>query len=154
MPGVTQSVQTYRADRYRDVKPDRFEGLTSTNLNEAIEGLDGHWHPLRTDSKLVGLTIAQSNIRQQTGTTIMAIRRGRKLLRYPDPQTVLTAGDRLLLVGDVQEQTAFWTAFLAKLTDRISLLLCGQKSPDRGPFLRFRPMLYQAFVNETAFCSK
>jgi monovalent cation:H+ antiporter-2, CPA2 family len=37
----------------------------------------------------------------------MAIRRGRQLLRYPDPQTVLTAGDRLLVVGNNQEQTAF-----------------------------------------------
>jgi K+/H+ antiporter YhaU regulatory subunit KhtT len=28
-------------------------------------------------------------------------------LRYPDPQTVLTVGDRLLVVGDAQEQSAF-----------------------------------------------
>jgi K+/H+ antiporter YhaU regulatory subunit KhtT len=55
----------------------------------------------------VGQTLAQANIRQLTGATVMAIRRGRQLLRYPDPQAVLTVGDRLLVVGDTQEQTAF-----------------------------------------------
>jgi monovalent cation:H+ antiporter-2, CPA2 family len=109
--GILQSVQTYRAGRYRDITPERFESLVSTNLSEAIEGLDGHWHSLGANSKLKGLTISQANIRQQTGTTIMAIRRGRKLLRYPDPQTVLTAGDRLLLVGDVKEQSTFEQLF-------------------------------------------
>jgi monovalent cation:H+ antiporter-2, CPA2 family len=108
---VSQSVQTYRAGRYRDIEPTRFESLISTNLSEAIEGLDGNWHPLAEGSKIVGLTIAQANIRQQTGTTVMAIRRGRKLLRYPDPQTVLSAGDRLLLVGDVKEQASFERLF-------------------------------------------
>jgi monovalent cation:H+ antiporter-2, CPA2 family len=108
---VLQSVQTYRTGRYRDIEPTRFESLISTNLNEAIEGLDGDWHAIAQGSKIVGSTIAQANIRQQTGATIMAIRRGRKLLRYPDPQTVLTAGDRLLLVGDVKEQASFERLF-------------------------------------------
>jgi monovalent cation:H+ antiporter-2, CPA2 family len=105
--GVLQSIQTHRADRYRDILPDRFESLASMNFGEAIVGLDGNWHVLAKDSGLEGQTLAQANIRQRTGATVMAIRRGRQLLRYPDPQTVLTAGDRLLVVGNNQEQTAF-----------------------------------------------
>ncbi len=108
---VLQSIQNSRIGRYRDVLPERFESLVSTNLDQAIEGLDGHWFPLTERSILVGQTIAQANIRQLTGTTVMAIRRGRKLLRYPDPQTVLTMGDRLLVVGDAQEQAAFGREF-------------------------------------------
>jgi len=105
--GILQSIQSYRADRYRDILPDRFESLASINFGEAIQGLDGNWHVLTDRSALVGQTLAQANIRQLTGATIMAIRRGRQLLRYPDPQTVLTVGDRLLVVGDTQEQSAF-----------------------------------------------
>jgi monovalent cation:H+ antiporter-2, CPA2 family len=105
--GILQSIQSYRADRYRDILPDRFESLASINFGEAIQGLDGNWHALGQGSALVGQTLAQANIRQLTGATVMAIRRGRQLLRYPDPQTVLTVGDRLLVVGDAQEQSAF-----------------------------------------------
>jgi monovalent cation:H+ antiporter-2, CPA2 family len=108
---VLQSVQNSRMGHYRDILPERFESLVSANLNQAIEGLDGHWHPLAERSILAGQTIAQANIRQLTGATIMAIRRGRELLRYPDPQTVLTKGDRLLVVGDAQEQAAFNRVF-------------------------------------------
>ncbi|WP_404790991.1 cation:proton antiporter [Altericista sp. CCNU0014] len=109
--GVLQSIQSHRADRYRDILPDRFETLASTNFGEAMVGLDGNWRVLAKGSALVGQTLAQANIRQMTGATIMAIRRGRQLLRYPDPQTVLTEGDRLLVVGDAQEQAAFERLF-------------------------------------------
>jgi monovalent cation:H+ antiporter-2, CPA2 family len=105
--GVLQSIQTHRADRYRDILPDRFESLASMNFGEAIAGLDGNWHVLGKNSGLEGQTLALANIRQRTGATVMAIRRGRQLLRYPDPQTILTAGDRLLVVGNTQEQAAF-----------------------------------------------
>ncbi|MGB8700977.1 MAG: cation:proton antiporter [Thermosynechococcaceae cyanobacterium] len=104
---VLQSVQGYRSGRYRDIVPEGFEMIGSPNLSAAIEGLDGHWYPVMESCGLVGQTIAGANIRQQTGATVMAIRRGRQLLRYPDPQTVLAAGDRLLVVGDTQEQLAF-----------------------------------------------
>jgi CPA2 family monovalent cation:H+ antiporter-2 len=105
--GILQSIESYRADRYRDILPDRFDYLASMNFGEAIQGLDGNWHVLKQGSALVGQTLAQANIRQLTGATVMAIRRGRQLLRYPDPQTVVMVGDRLLVVGDAQEQNAF-----------------------------------------------
>jgi monovalent cation:H+ antiporter-2, CPA2 family len=104
---VLQGIQTYRADRYRDILPDRFDSIAAMNFGEAIQGLDGNWHALGEGSALVGKTLAEANIRQMTGATIMAIRRGRQLLRYPDAETVLGVGDRLLVVGDTQEQTAF-----------------------------------------------
>jgi monovalent cation:H+ antiporter-2, CPA2 family len=104
---VLQGIQTYRADRYRDILPDRFDSIAAMNFGEAIQGLDGNWHALGDGSALVGKTLAEANIRQMTGATIMAIRRGRQLLRYPDAKTVLGVGDRLLVVGNVQEQTAF-----------------------------------------------
>ncbi len=108
---VSRSVRNYRLSRYRDITPERLENIQSASMNTAIEGLKGTWHTLNDTSTLAGQTIAQSNIRQQTGTTIMAIRRGRELLRYPDPQTTLMAGDRLLLVGDADEQATFVDRF-------------------------------------------
>jgi monovalent cation:H+ antiporter-2, CPA2 family len=108
---VLQSIQTYRADRYRDILPDRFDSIAALNFGEAIQGLDGTWHSMGDGSALVGKTLAEANIRQLTGATIMAIRRGRKLLRYPGAETVLGVGDRLLVVGDAQEQAAFERAF-------------------------------------------
>ena len=108
---VSRSVRNYRLSRYRDITPERIENIQSVSMNEAIQGLKGIWHTLKDTSILTGQTIAQSNIRQRTGTTIMAIRRGRELLRYPDPQTMLMAGDRLFLVGDAAEQATFIERF-------------------------------------------
>jgi monovalent cation:H+ antiporter-2, CPA2 family len=108
---IFKSVQGYRSDRYRDILPESFESLAQRTLQESIDGLDGQWHVVEERSELVGITIAQSDIRRLTGGTIMAIQRGKHVLRYPDPQTEFMAGDRLFLVGNPQEQAKFKTLF-------------------------------------------
>ena len=104
---VQQIVNSYRAGRYRAIVPERLEYLAATELEVAVEGLEGVWYNLQPISPLVGLTIAQTQIRRLTGASIMAIRRGKQVYRYPGSQTTLRAGDRLLLVGNAQERQAF-----------------------------------------------
>jgi monovalent cation:H+ antiporter-2, CPA2 family len=111
---VFQSVQQYRSGRYRDILPENFETLANQPLKDSIDGLNGRWHVLEEDAPLVGKTIAQSDIRRLTGGTIMAIRRGKHVLRYPDPQTEFMAGDHLLVVGSIQEQSKFKTLLNAE----------------------------------------
>ncbi|NJN89735.1 MAG: TrkA family potassium uptake protein, partial [Leptolyngbyaceae cyanobacterium SL_5_14] len=103
---VLKMINTYRARRYRDILPQRAE-LVSTDLETAMEGLQGEWYALVPSSPLNGLTLAEADIRHKTGVTIMAIRRGKEINRYPDASTLLLEGDRLLGVGSPPERAAF-----------------------------------------------
>ena len=107
MRQVQHIVNSYRAGRYRAIVPERLEFLAATELEVAVEGLEGVWYNLPDQSPLLGLTIAQTQIRSRTGASIMAIRRDNQVFRYPNSQTTFLAGDRLLLVGNTQERQAF-----------------------------------------------
>lgn len=108
---VQQVVHRYRSGRYRDILPERAEYWGRLDLEAATEGFPKHWYLLEPESPLVGLSLAQANVRRATGATIMAIERQKQLHAYPLGDTVLEAGDRLLVVGNADEHHAF-TALL------------------------------------------
>ncbi|MEL7084560.1 MAG: cation:proton antiporter, partial [Cyanobacteria bacterium J06597_1] len=104
---VQQLVNRYRNRRYRDIIPRREEYWGSRQLELAVEGLDHRWYELDDRNFLVGQTIVESNLRKLTGATIIAIERKNRLRRYPLGSTTFKAGDRLLVVGNPEEQDAF-----------------------------------------------
>ena len=104
---VQQLVNRYRNRRYRDILPERTEYWGADNLETEIEGLAHHWYILEPENLLVGQSIAQADLRHSTGATIMAIERGKEIYRYPAGKTVFESGDRLLVVGNPEEQAAF-----------------------------------------------
>ncbi|MEM9567829.1 MAG: cation:proton antiporter [Cyanobacteria bacterium P01_E01_bin.34] len=104
---VQQLVNRYRNRRYRDIVPKREEYWGSRQLELAVEGLDHRWYELDDRNSLVGKTIVESNLRKLTGATIIAIERKSRLRRYPLGSTTFKAGDRLLVVGNPEEQDAF-----------------------------------------------
>lgn len=58
-------------------------------------------------SWVIGKTIADLQLWQQTGATMVAIRRGNQIIISPGPQVILQANDRVVVVGggDVLEET-------------------------------------------------
>lgn len=64
------------------------------DLETAIEGRQRHWYGLLPTSPLVGVSLAEANIRRVTGATIMAVDRHKHLHRYPTGEMVLATGDR------------------------------------------------------------
>jgi monovalent cation:H+ antiporter-2, CPA2 family len=119
-PDVRQEVETCRAGRYRTILPVRPDFVVANDLAVAVEGLEGDWFKLKPDSPLVGLTLAQADIRRLTGATVMQIQREREINRFPDAQTILAPGDRLLVVGTDVEDRAF------------QALLTGSAQPSAG----------------------
>ncbi|HFE52964.1 MAG TPA: potassium channel protein [Bacteroidetes bacterium] len=57
------------------------------------------------DSPLIGRSLRELQIPQRTGLIVLAIRRksGRRFELNPGPQTVLHAGDRLIVLGEINE---------------------------------------------------
>lgn len=104
---IQQVVSRYRTGRYRDVMPERSEYWAGLDLETAIEGLQHRWYLLPPDCALIGLSLAQANIRRITGATIMAIDRHHQLHRYPLGATRLEEGDRLFVVGNSEEHQRF-----------------------------------------------
>ncbi len=104
---VQQMVNRYRSGRYRDILPAKADYWGWGDLETAIAGLDHHWYLLTDDFPIVGQTLAQTNIRRLTGATVMAIKRDRKIYRYPTGEMLLTTDDRMLVVGTKEELEAF-----------------------------------------------
>ena len=75
---------------------DYSERLKHTNPMNPVE------IPLGDDSKLIGQTISESKFWQNTGATIIGIRREKDLILSPGPYMELEKGDKILAVGDAE----------------------------------------------------
>jgi TrkA domain protein len=65
------------------------------------------WVKLSTDSPVVGKTLAESNVRANTGATVVAIQREGDTISSPDANTDLEADDILIVVGSRDDCRAF-----------------------------------------------
>lgn len=62
--------------------------------------------------KLIGKSLASSNIRRDTGCSVVAMRgRGGQMLINPDPLREFQAGDELYLIGDSGAESAFYERY-------------------------------------------
>lgn len=105
---VIQSViRSIRTDRYRSVLPERMANLELVALQRATADFTHDWVDLKSDSPLVGLTLAEANIRHLTGVTIMEIERKNQKMLYPTANTKFEENDRVLTVGSRDEIELF-----------------------------------------------
>ncbi|CUX31516.1 TrkA C-terminal domain-containing protein [Clostridium sp. C105KSO13] len=61
--------------------------------------------PIQDKSKASGRTLGELQFRQNTGGTVIAIRKGEELILSPDSQTVLQEGDVLVIACNVANLT-------------------------------------------------
>lgn len=104
---VQKEMEQIRNRHYMDLRPEQSASEVSRNLLQATQDLNSRWYSLPTASPLIGMTLEEADIRYLTGATLMAIRRTSGIeIDYPDAQTKLELGDRLLLVGESEEISA------------------------------------------------
>jgi monovalent cation:H+ antiporter-2, CPA2 family len=104
---LQQEMQQLRSDHYLDFRPERNANEVSRHLQKATQDLNRRWYPLPADSPLIGMTLEEADMRYLTGVSLMAIRRANgEEIDYPNNQTKLAAGDRLLIVGANEEIAA------------------------------------------------
>lgn len=108
LPIIQREVQHIRSSHYLELRTERPSYQVSRELKEATQDMNSKWYPLPDSSPLVGMTLEESNLRRLTGVSLMAIQRTTgEEIDYPDGKTVLETGDRLLVVGEPDELTAF-----------------------------------------------
>ncbi|UPV76503.1 potassium transporter TrkA (plasmid) [Halorussus limi] len=57
------------------------------------------WHEVGPDSSAVGRSLADSNVRHETGTSVLAVQRADETVGNPPPEFELSAGDVVVALG-------------------------------------------------------
>jgi monovalent cation:H+ antiporter-2, CPA2 family len=108
LPVIQREVQQIRTSHYLGLRSERSSYQVARDIQEATQDMNSRWYPLPESSPLLGMTLEESNLRRLTGVSLMAIRRADgEEVDYPDSQTTLQVGDRLLIVGEANELAAF-----------------------------------------------
>lgn len=71
------------------------------------EGTFIEWYDADPGAELVGLTLAEARVRERTGVSVIAIQRGEGVFPSPDPETVIEAGDTLVVIGSQEDVHRF-----------------------------------------------
>lgn len=70
-----------------------------TTLTQEVEGLAIDWLPIPPSSPYAGRPLGDTQLRSETGASIVAIMRGAWAFPAPDPKFVLESGDMAVVVG-------------------------------------------------------
>ncbi|WP_137286201.1 cation:proton antiporter regulatory subunit [Halorussus salinisoli] len=57
------------------------------------------WHDVESESRLAGRSLSESNVRRETGTSILAVQRGDETVANPPPEFELRDGDVVVALG-------------------------------------------------------
>jgi TrkA domain protein len=85
-----------------------------TPLHQAelvLRGLVLEWLNVSETSPLKGHNISELEIRKRTGASVIAIKRGEKIIPNPDPNEKFEMGDLILLVGTGEQIKRFQEVF-------------------------------------------
>ncbi len=72
---------------------------TLIDLQQQVEGLAVDWITVDPGSPYVGQSLGEARIRTRTGSSVVAVIRGREAHPAPGPEFVLEASDTILVVG-------------------------------------------------------
>jgi len=81
-----------------------FESVDVDSLSVPLGEAIIEWVEVDADSPVAGETLETSEIRTETGTSIIAIQRGEETVANPGPETEIEPGDLLVAVGTREEQ--------------------------------------------------
>ncbi|MBD3882453.1 cation:proton antiporter [Phormidium tenue FACHB-886] len=112
LPIIQREIQQIRGSHYSELQPERPPEVVSRDLKAAAQDMNSRWFTLPEGSPMAGMTIEETDLRRLTGVSLMAIQRQGEETKseeidYPDAQTLLETGDRLLVVGEPSELSAF-----------------------------------------------
>ena len=97
---VHQYADAVRRDRYNTLMDTEAEHRSLQDLLVASGSIELTWIQLDSSSPLIGQTLAEANIRKQTGASVVAIIRNTELIANPKSITVFEAGDRVGIIGE------------------------------------------------------
>jgi CPA2 family monovalent cation:H+ antiporter-2 len=100
MGQVQQYIDTVRKDSYDATYTGMEELHLLDQLVATVRGVEIAWRVVTADSAIVGRTLAETNVRTQTGASVIAIVRDRQVQANPKSSTIFQPGDLVGLIGD------------------------------------------------------
>ncbi|MFC4437960.1 MULTISPECIES: cation:proton antiporter regulatory subunit [Natrialbaceae] len=85
---------------FQPVQTDRVETMLSDET--FLE-----WYSVEENSELAGVSIGESNVRERTGVSVVAIQRDDEVITPPTPDTVIETGDTVVVVGEQEDCLEF-----------------------------------------------
>lgn len=108
LSGIQREIGKIRSHHYEGLRSLPSASKVSRQLQAATQDMNRKWLDLPEASPLIGMTLTEANLRRLTGVSLMAIRRSSGAeIDYPNGETLLLEGDRLLLVGTPEEINSF-----------------------------------------------
>ncbi|MFB2892773.1 cation:proton antiporter [Aerosakkonemataceae cyanobacterium BLCC-F50] len=139
---IQQQAQEIRKHHYLELRPQRSASEVSRELELATQDMNSRWYSLPANSPLSGMNLAEADLRNLAGVSLMAIRRATgEEVDYPDNFTTIEEGDRLLVVGQAEELAALddlakgKAAIPAKSAPSCQWILVPENSPFVGKTL-------------------
>ncbi len=96
---IQRERRAMRDERYKSLTDAAFQG-THASMDELLAALDMATVQISEGSRAVGQTLSALDFRAQTGATVVAIHRHDEIVSDPNADTVLSIGDRLVVIGD------------------------------------------------------
>lgn len=84
-----------------------FEAVDVDELTVPLGDAFIEWVDIHEGSPLANTTLADANIRQQTGVSVIAIQRGEETIPNPDADTEIQVDDIIVAVGTREEHSEF-----------------------------------------------
>ncbi|MFC7165420.1 cation:proton antiporter regulatory subunit [Halospeciosus flavus] len=81
-----------------------FESVDVDELTVPLGDAILEWVEIDEESPYAGVTLAESNLREETGATVIAIQRGEETIPNPGPETTIEVDDYLVTLGTREEQ--------------------------------------------------
>jgi CPA2 family monovalent cation:H+ antiporter-2 len=100
---VQQYADAVRRDQYNLAISTHEEHRVLDRLLHTVRGMEIAWNELDSASSLAGKTLAEANIRAQTGVSVIAILRNQQVIANPKSATVLYPGDIVGLIGETAQ---------------------------------------------------
>ena len=100
---VHQYAEVIRRDRYDFDVATVEEHRSLHDLLFGLKGIEIVWMSIGETSPLAGKSLAEANLRAQTGASVVALVRNKQLIANPKSMTVFEPGDRIGVIGE-QEQ--------------------------------------------------
>ncbi|MEN6523070.1 MAG: cation:proton antiporter [Anaerolineaceae bacterium] len=97
---VHEYAESVRQDNYDLNITTNAEHRSLHQLLHASKGIELTWLFLPDDSPIIGKSLAESNIRAQTGASVVALVRNSELTANPKSMTIFEAGDQIGIIGE------------------------------------------------------
>ncbi|MFV9506624.1 MAG: cation:proton antiporter [Oscillochloridaceae bacterium umkhey_bin13] len=103
---VLSYTDAVRRDQYDTAISTPREEQVLDDLINTVRGLAITWRSMRADSPLVGLTLAEANLRAHSGASLIAVIRNRQLIANPKSSLRFQPDDLLGLIGEADDVAA------------------------------------------------